>query len=81
MPTGMGIAQMPDIFRARQLVIKARIIFYLGENAHVDLEAEEGENGEHENRQDDDVTKVLHGIHDGAHLRKRNSRLLSLFRF
>ena len=39
----------------------------LREHAHVDLEAEKGEDGEREHGEDDDVLQVLHRLDHSAH--------------
>ena len=39
----------------------------LGEDAHVDLEADEGEHSESEAGEDDDVAQVLHRLDHRAH--------------
>ena len=35
---------------------------FLSEDAHVDLQAEQGKHGEREEREDDDITQILHRL-------------------
>lgn len=40
---------------------------FLRQHAHVDLQAQQGENGQWEQRQDDDVAQVLHRFDHSSH--------------
>ncbi len=40
---------------------------FLGEDPHVDLEAEQCEDGEGEERQDDDIAEILHWLDHSSH--------------
>lgn len=39
----------------------------LRQDAHVDLQAQQGEDGQREQRQDDDVTQILHRLDHSSH--------------
>lgn len=51
----------------------------MSEDAHVDLQAEKGKDGEREERKDDDITQILHRLDHSSHDGLQTFSILKIF--